>query len=164
MYFTDEVTIKIDGDQKFVNEFQVMNGIGKGSYSKVKRVIRRSQQKLEEDEEEMQFAMKIMHKPSLKRERAIRYDTNGEMQMIHNYDKVQTEIEIWTQLNHPYIAKLYEMIDDDNHDYLYLVLEYANMGQIATWNAKLGRYERNEAIFNFVTEHLKMHGGIEERS
>jgi hypothetical protein len=27
----------------------------------------------------MQFAMKIMHKPSLKRERAIRYDTNGEM-------------------------------------------------------------------------------------
>lgn len=105
-----------------------MNGIGKGGFSKVKRVIRRSQQKQDEDEEEMQFAMKIMHKPSLKRERAIRYDTNGEMQMIHNYDKVQTEIEIWTQLNHPYIAKLYEMIDDDNHDYLYLVLEYANMG------------------------------------
>ena len=128
MYFTDEVTIRVEGDQKFVNEFQVMNGIGKGGFSKVKRVIRRSQQKLDEDEEEMQFAMKIMHKPSLKRERAIRYDTNGEMQMIHNYDKVQTEIEIWTQLNHPYIAKLYEMIDDDNHDYLYLVLEFANMG------------------------------------
>ena len=140
-----------------------MNGIGKGGFSKVKRVIRRSQQKQDEDEEEMQFAMKIMHKPSLKRERAIRYDTDGEMQMIHNYDKVQTEIEIWTQLNHPYIAKLYEMIDDESHDYLYLILEYANMGQIATWNAKLGRYERSEAIFNFVTEHLKMHNGIEDR-
>jgi hypothetical protein len=56
-----------------------MNGIGKGGFSKVKRVIRRSQQKQDEDEEEMQFAMKIMHKPSLKRERAIRYDTKGEM-------------------------------------------------------------------------------------
>lgn len=107
--------------------------------------------------------MKIMHKPSLKRERAIRYDTSGEMQMIHNYDKVQTEIEIWTQLNHPYIAKLYEMIDDESHDYLYLVLEFANMGQIATWNAKMGRYDRNEAVFNFVTEHLKMHSGFEDR-
>jgi Protein kinase domain len=82
--------------------------------------------------------------------------------MIHNYDKVQTEIEIWTQLNHPYIAKLYEMIDDDNHDYLYLILEYANMGQIATWNPKLGHYERSEAIYNFVTEHLKLHNGLEE--
>ena len=55
------------------------------------------------------------------------------------------------------------MIDDDNHDYLYLILEYANMGQIATWNAKLGQYERSEAIFNFVTEHLNMHNGFEER-
>jgi hypothetical protein len=55
------------------------------------------------------------------------------------------------------------MIDDESHDYLYLILEYANMGQIATWNAKLGRYERSEAIFNFVTEHLKMHSGIEDR-
>jgi len=42
MYFTDEVTIRIEGDQKFVNEFQVMNSIGKGGFSKVKRVIRRS--------------------------------------------------------------------------------------------------------------------------
>jgi hypothetical protein len=42
MYFTDEITIRIEGDQKFVNEFQVMNSIGKGSFSKVKRVVRRS--------------------------------------------------------------------------------------------------------------------------
>ena len=48
--------------------------------------------------------------------------------MINNYDKVQNEIEIWTQLNHPYIVKLFEMIDDENHDYLYLVIEYANLG------------------------------------
>ena len=55
------------------------------------------------------------------------------------------------------------MIDDESHDYLYLILEYANMGQIATWNAKLGRYERSDTIFNFVTEHLKIHNGIEDR-
>jgi len=87
--------------------------------------------------------MKIMHKPSLKSQRAIRYDTKGEMLMITNYDKVQNEIEIWTQLNHPYIAKLFEMIDDEQHDYLYLIIELADMGQIANWNFKTELYERN---------------------
>ena len=40
MYFTDEVRLRLDGDDKFVNEFLVCNNIGRGSYSKVKRVIR----------------------------------------------------------------------------------------------------------------------------
>ena len=80
--------------------------------------------------------------------------------MINNYDKVQSEIEIWTQLNHPYIVKLFEMIDDENHDYLYLVIEYANLGQIANWNFKTERYERNQAVFNFVLEHLSIHNGL----
>jgi serine/threonine protein kinase len=94
--------------------------------------------------------MKMMHKPTLKRERAIRYNEAGEMQMINNLDKVYSEIEIWTQLNHPYIAKLYEMIDDDNHDYLYLILELADMGQIAIWDFKLEKYERSQPIYDFV--------------
>jgi hypothetical protein len=28
------------------------------------------------------------------------------------------------------------MIDDDSHDYLYLILELADMGQIAVWDFK----------------------------
>ena len=40
MYFTDEVKLRQDGDNKFVNEFLVCNNIGRGSYSKVKRVVR----------------------------------------------------------------------------------------------------------------------------
>ena len=40
MYFTDEVRLRLDGEDKFVNEFLVCNNIGQGSYSKVKRVIR----------------------------------------------------------------------------------------------------------------------------
>lgn len=60
--------------------------------------------------------------------------------MINNYDKVSKEIEIWTKLNHPYIAKLFEMIDDDSHDYLYLIIELADLGQIATWDMKTLKY------------------------
>ena len=84
------------------------------------------------------------------------------MQMINNYDKVQNEIEIWTQLNHPYIAKLFEMIDDERHDYLYLIIELADCGQIANWNFKTELYERNQKVYQFVLEHLKMHNGIKD--
>lgn len=72
--------------------------------------------------------MKMMHKPTLQRERAIRYDTQGEYEIINNLEKVYLEIEIWSQLSHPYITKLYEMIDDDKHDYMYLILEIADLG------------------------------------
>ena len=75
--------------------------------------------------------------------------------MINNQDKVYAEIELWTQLNHPYIAKLYEMIDDDNHDYLYLILEIADMGQIANWDFQQELYVRNVQIFIFVKVYLE---------
>lgn len=80
--------------------------------------------------------------------------------MINNFDKVQNEVEIWTQLNHPYIAKLFEMIDDSSHDYLYLIIELADMGQIANWNFKTEMYERNPNIFDFVKQHLTAHNAI----
>lgn len=170
MYFTDEVQVKQIDEMKFVNEFQVLNSIGRGAFSKVKRVVRRSictkaadddlSETAEDEVELAEFAMKIMHKPTLKRERAVRYDTNGEMQMINNFDKVQNEIEIWTQLNHPYIAKLFEMIDDEQHDYLYLILELADMGQISNWNFKTERYERSQETYKFVVAHLEQHAGL----
>jgi len=40
MYFTDEVEVKVQEQIKFVNEFVVLENIGRGSYSKVKRVVR----------------------------------------------------------------------------------------------------------------------------
>lgn len=40
VYFTDEVKIIIEGSDKYVNEFKILDNIGKGSFSKVKRVIR----------------------------------------------------------------------------------------------------------------------------
>lgn len=181
MYFTDEVALKTSPEHmKLVNEFVLLENIGRGSYSKVKRVIRQEttsdQPESEEDQlneeqnnqengnqgECAEYAMKIVHKPTLRRERAIRYDLEGQMQMINNLDKIYSEIGVWTQLNHPYIAKLYEMIDDDQHDYIYLVLELADLGQIAHWNVQKERYERSNTVFEFVVSHLREHNGFNE--
>ena len=70
----------------------------------------------------------MMHKPTLLRERALFFSDEGEMEMINNLDKVHNEVELWASLNHPNLIKLYEIIDAEEHDYLYLVLELANLG------------------------------------
>lgn len=89
-----------------------------------------------------------MHKPTLRRERAIRYDEEGKMEMINNLDKVYNEIEVWAKVNHENFIKIYEFIDSDDHDYMYLILELADLGQLAHWDFTKELYIRNDAIFN----------------
>ena len=73
----------------------------------------------------------------------IHIKTPIKMEMITQLDKVYNEVENWASVHHPNIIKLYEIIDDDKHDYLYVILELANMGQIAKWNPDNEQYERN---------------------
>jgi len=70
----------------------------------------------------------MMHKPILIKQRAVRYSSEGEMEIINNLDKVYNEVEIWAQLSHPNIIKMYELIDAEEHDYLYIILELADFG------------------------------------
>jgi hypothetical protein len=70
----------------------------------------------------------MMHKPTLARERALFYDEAGKLEMITNLDKVYNEIEIWGRINDIHFIKFYELIDTDEHDYMYLILELADLG------------------------------------
>lgn len=70
----------------------------------------------------------MMHKPVLLSQRAVRYSEKGEMQMINNLDKVYDEVELWAQISHPNIIKVFEIIDAEEHDYLYIILELADLG------------------------------------
>lgn len=74
-----------------------------------------------------------MHKPSLQHERTIAYD-GSEMRMSNNLEKVYNEIDTWAGLLHPNIVRLYELIDSQEHDYIYLVMEIIDSGQIASWD------------------------------
>jgi hypothetical protein len=47
------------------------------------------------------------------------------------------------------------MIDDDSHDYLYLIIELADMSQIAVWDFKQESLQRNETVFTFVKDYLE---------
>jgi len=142
-------------NQKTLNNFVIVKSLGRGSFSKVKKVIRT----YEDDGGKPitgEYAFKKMHKPTLLHERCVIYSKGGEIQMSNNLDKVYSEINIWATLFHPNIARLYEVIDDPSHDYIYLVMELCDCGQLAKWSNEEKAYKRNESIVNDVyTWHLK---------
>ncbi len=53
------------------------------------------------------------------------------------------EIDILKQLTHQNIIRLYEVIDDQNDDKLYMVLEYASKGQIMDYDARDKKFKPN---------------------
>ena len=77
------------------------------------------------------------------------------MEIINNLDKVYDEVEVWAQVSHPNITKMFEIIDAEEHDYLYVILELADLGQLAKWDFEKEKYQRNEKIFECIINSLK---------
>jgi [calcium/calmodulin-dependent protein kinase] kinase len=76
------------------------------------------------------------------------------MEIINNLDKVYDEVEIWASVSHPNIIKIYEIIDAEEHDYIYIILELADLGQLAKWDFEKEIYIRNEKIVQNILERL----------
>jgi hypothetical protein len=109
-----EVKVKDESGNKRVNHFLMLEVVGRGAYGKVRRCI-------DEDTGAIR-AVKIMRKSILKRKRIGRFSNALE--------NAQREIAIWKKLDHPNVVKLYEVIDDETSDKLYLVGEYIDGGAV----------------------------------
>ena len=69
--------------------------------------------------------MKIMNKKRLRRK------TIGPgMASSNEYDNVKQEMAIMKKLDHPYVLKLYEIIDDPENQKLYLIIELVRNGSL----------------------------------
>ena len=58
-------------------------------------------------------------------------------------DEVRRQVEVWKQLNHPRIANLHEIIDDEEEEKLYLFMDYCEIGDIAEWDSKKQQFKHN---------------------
>ena len=56
------------------------------------------------------------------------------------------------KLDSPNVVKIYEMIQEDNRDELYLVTEFCHFGQIADYENKSESYKRNENLISYLIE------------
>ena len=111
-----------------INQYQLMNTLGKGGYATVKLCRHLLTNEL--------YAMKSMSKKFLKSKFPA-----GKTQSA--YDFVKDELKVLQTLEHPNIIYLHEIIDDPNRDHIYLITEYHSRGSLAD-----RLHEKNKMFFD----------------
>jgi [calcium/calmodulin-dependent protein kinase] kinase len=53
---------------------------------------------------------------------------------------VQREIAVMKKLTHTNVLRLYEVIDDEEEDKLYMIMDYCNNGPILDWDSEQGQF------------------------
>ena len=97
-----------------VNDYAVGAQLGEGAFG---RVVRATYKPTKEER-----AIKILTRSVLRRKRMGRGTA---------YDSVLREIAVMKRLDHPNCVRLFEVIDDPEHDELYLVMEYVDGGDLS---------------------------------
>ncbi|KAF0700103.1 Aste57867_9382 [Aphanomyces stellatus] len=121
-----------EGVPSQVNDYKVGALLGEGAYSKV-YLCQKTVDML---------ALKILNKSFLKRKREIKM-VNGRPVHSNAFNKVVKEIAIMKKLRHPNLTKLHEVIDDAEHDKMYLVLELVTGGQVMDW-------DQDSMLYNYL--------------
>lgn len=109
---TSDVTLRKDDEKKFINQYQIIKELGKGSFGKVKLI--------KHTETGEFFGMKIFNKNILKKKRM------GTRNMLQD---VEHEIRIMKSMDHPNCVKLYEVLNDPEHHKFFLRIELCDGGQ-----------------------------------
>lgn len=115
-------TAEVDRDlvtgNKLVNQYEILEELGRGEHGKVKlgRHVTTKQK----------VAIKIVQRYSKRR----RLGKLGNAE-----DKVKKEVAILKKARHPNVVSLLEVIDDPNQQKVYIVLEYVENGEIV-WRKK----------------------------
>lgn len=97
-----------------VNDYILLNQLGKGSYGEVRLSKEKTSNKL--------FAIKVMDKRVLQKKVLGKSSTS--------FDDVKREVAIMKRLKHENVVRLYEVIDDPNVNKMYLVMEYMKRGDL----------------------------------
>lgn len=115
-------SVSISETDNFVqlNQYRLMDEIGKGSYGVVRLCY--------SDFDHTNYAMKIISKKRVMRKAGLRRPgDNGKNSGLEN---LQREIAILKKVDHPYVVRLFEVLDDPSEDNLYLVFELVDRGEV----------------------------------
>jgi len=118
---TLENTIHVlEGDK--VNYYQLMDEIGRGSFGAVYRC--------KSFKDNCPYAMKIISKNRLMRTNRMRARRPGKLSKNDPLEPLHREIAILKKMDHPYVVKLIEVIDDIQVDDVYMVFELMPHGEV----------------------------------
>lgn len=87
-------------------------------------------------------AVKIIQKSILKQMKTMHKDSKNNLTVRTAFDNIEREIATMKRLRHPNLVRLFEVIDSEESDKLYMVLEYVSLGEILSHVEGTDRYER----------------------
>eukprot|EP00755_Sulcionema_specki_P003300 Sspe_Gene.27367::Locus_11761_Transcript_1_1_Confidence_1.000_Length_1764::g.27367::m.27367/K07359/CAMKK2; calcium/calmodulin-dependent protein kinase kinase 2 len=112
---------------KTINQYAVIQELGRGAYGKVKLVVH--------VETDAFYAIKILNKSILSK---VRKGDSGKTAM----DDVKKEIAVMKRLNHKNVVRLHEVINDPACNKVYLIMDYVQNGPVWSVGEKPLRLEK----------------------
>jgi len=100
------------GNKDVINHYHLGDVLGSGAFGVVRSATKKGEK----------FAIKLLSKARLKRSRVGLRSNALEL--------LKTEIAVWKKLTHPNVCNLIEVINDVNHEEVYLVSEYIKGGML----------------------------------
>ncbi|EAR97612.2 Serine/Threonine kinase domain protein (macronuclear) [Tetrahymena thermophila SB210] len=118
---TSQVKKQVDEQgYKKINQYTLLQEIGRGGFGKVK--LATSEIPTDKGVIKKQFAIKVSNKQKLKRKLF--------SMKVNAFTLLEREVAIMKKIDHPYLVKLYEVIDDPDDDKIYMVMEFVQKGSI----------------------------------
>ena len=73
--------------------------------------------------------------------------------------QIEDEVTIWGKLSHVNVCKAFSLMEefkvtDDPHPYMYLLMQFADLGEIASWDQATHKYIVNARLIDFLTKKL----------
>lgn len=89
-------------------------------------------------------AVKIFHKSILRDCKTMSQDSSHHLQVRTALENVEREIAVMKMIQHPNLVSLYEVIDSEEMEKVYMVLEYVPLGEIMSYIPRTDMYKRRE--------------------
>jgi len=141
------------GDRKFVNDFEILEEVGEGSFWRVFRVKRNYQDDSITDTNFYVFKEGCL---SLKDDWSMfdnEEDDNNELKEFFEEKRIaMKELMILQKLNYKHIARLYECIIEDTMDKIVFVMEICDLGSLMVKNDTEDQFLYNYHILNFLLQ------------
>eukprot|EP00040_Diaphanoeca_grandis_P008816 m.46517 g.46517 ORF g.46517 m.46517 type:complete len:562 (+) comp20269_c0_seq1:253-1938(+) len=155
---TTSIQFRCHNNHEQINQYTLLEDIGKGSFGCVK---------LSKNERNgNMYAIKCLSKKRLRRQGG--FGRHPKMQKTPNgLQALKHEIAILTKIRHPHVVQLFEVMDDDTHDQVYMVFELLQLGAIMNMSEPdtIHRIPEDQARIYFrqmllAVEYLHSHGVI----
>jgi len=65
---------------------------------------------------------------------------------------LDSEIRVWQRFDHKNFVKIFELFSDVDKNEMYLIMQYCDLGPLATWDAKDKKFVRNEKAYERALE------------